>query len=58
MQREIEDKVVWTASKNGVFSVKSLYSILQPGGSALFLFDSIWRAYVPTKVAFFAWEAS
>ncbi|RVW40614.1 Retrovirus-related Pol polyprotein from transposon RE1 [Vitis vinifera] len=58
MQREIEDKVVWTASRNGVFLVKSLYSILQPGGSALFLFDSIWRAYVPTKVAFFAWEAS
>ncbi|RVW27875.1 K(+) efflux antiporter 2, chloroplastic [Vitis vinifera] len=30
----------------------------KPGGSALFPYDSIWRAYVPPKVAFFAWEAS
>ncbi|RVW24396.1 putative ribonuclease H protein [Vitis vinifera] len=58
VQREVEDKVVWTASRSGVFSVKSLYSIMEPGGSALFPFDSIWRAYVPPKVAFFAWEAS
>ena len=39
-------------------AVKSLNSILEPGGSALFPYDSIWRAYVPPKVAFFAWEAS
>ncbi|RVW90343.1 Heterogeneous nuclear ribonucleoprotein Q [Vitis vinifera] len=36
VQREDEDKVVWTASKSGAFSVKSLYSILEPGGSSLF----------------------
>ncbi|RVW92306.1 putative ribonuclease H protein [Vitis vinifera] len=36
VQREDEDKVVWTASKSGAFSVKSLYSILEPGGSPLF----------------------
>ena len=58
VQREDEDKVVWTASKSGVFSVKSLYSILEPGGSFLFPCGSIWRASMPPKVAFFAWEAS
>ena len=58
VQREDEDKVVWTASKSGAFSVKSLYSILEPGGSSLFPCDSIWGANVPPKVAFFAWEAS
>ena len=58
MQREIEDKVVWTASRSGVFSVQLLYSILEPGGSALFPYGSIWRANVLHKVAFFAWEAS
>ena len=36
VQREDEDKVVWTTSKSGAFSVKSLYSILEPGGSSLF----------------------
>ncbi|RVW21518.1 Small GTPase LIP1 [Vitis vinifera] len=56
--REDEDKVVWTKSRSGVFSVKSLYSILEPEGSTLFPYDNIWRAYVPPKVAFFAWEAS
>ena len=58
VQREDEDKVVWTTSRSGDFSVKSLYSILEPGGSALYPYDSIWRVYVPPKVAFFAWEAS
>ena len=57
-RREGEDKVVWTASRSGVFSVKSLYSILVPGGASLFPCGSIWRANVPPKVAFFAWEAS
>ena len=58
MQREDKDKVVWITSKSGAFSVKSLYSILEPRGSSLFPCDSIWRANVPPKVAFFAWEAS
>ena len=58
MQREEEDKVIWTASKCGAFSVKSLYSILEPRVSPLFPNGSIWRVSVPTKVAFFAWEAS
>ena len=58
VQREDEDKVVWITSKSGAFSVKSLYSILEPGGSFLFPYGSIWRANVSPKVAFFAWEAS
>ncbi|RVW76305.1 ATP-dependent DNA helicase Q-like 4A [Vitis vinifera] len=58
VQREDEDKVVWTTSKSGAFSVKSLNSILEPRGSSLFPCGNIWRANVPPKVAFFAWEAS
>ena len=58
VQREDKDKVMWTASKSGAFSVKSLYSMLESGGSLLFPCDSIWRTNVPPKVAFFAWEAS
>ncbi|RVW77934.1 putative ribonuclease H protein [Vitis vinifera] len=58
VQRVNEDKIVWTTSKSGVFSVKSLYAILEPGGSAMFPYVGIWKASVPPKVAFFAWEAS
>ncbi|RVW46613.1 Transposon TX1 uncharacterized 149 kDa protein [Vitis vinifera] len=58
VQRENEDKMVWTASRSGVFSVKSLYFTLEPGGSAMFPYVGIWRARVPPNVAFFAWEAS
>ena len=58
VQREDKDKVVWIVSRSGDLSVKSFYSILEPRGSALLSYDSIWRAYMPPKVAFFAWEAS
>ncbi|RVX12162.1 hypothetical protein CK203_010678 [Vitis vinifera] len=50
VQRKDEDKVVWIASKSGAFSVKLLYSILEPGGSSLFPCGSIWRANVPPKM--------
>ena len=49
---------MWTTSKSGAFLVKSLYSMLEPRVSLLFPCGSIWRANVPSKVAFFAWEAS
>ncbi|RVX19375.1 putative ribonuclease H protein [Vitis vinifera] len=58
VQREEEDRVIWTASNNGAFSVRSLYSMMEPGGLSLFPSERIWRARVPPKVAFFAWEAS
>ncbi|RVW53872.1 hypothetical protein CK203_099655 [Vitis vinifera] len=58
VQREEEDRVIWTASNDGAFSVKFLYSMLEPGGSSMFPSERIWRARVPPKVAFFAWEAS
>ena len=31
VQREKEDRVIWTTSNDGVFSVKSLYSLLERG---------------------------
>ncbi|RVW56477.1 hypothetical protein CK203_072483 [Vitis vinifera] len=58
VQREEEDRVIWTASNDGAFSVKSLYSMLEWGGSSMFPSERIWRVRVPPKVAFFAWEAS
>ena len=50
-------RVIWTASRCGTFSVKSLYSILEPEDSPLFPSGSICRSSVPPKVAFFTWKA-
>ena len=58
VQREEEDRVIWTASNDGAFSVRSLYSMMEPGGLSLFPSERIWRARMPPKVAFFVWEAS
>ncbi|RVW95701.1 hypothetical protein CK203_031580 [Vitis vinifera] len=41
-----------------VIATRSLYSMMEPWGLSLFPSERIWRARVPPKVAFFAWEAS
>ena len=45
-------------TKNGIFSIKSLYSAVEPGNAVRFPKNIIWSPYVPPKVGFFAWEAS
>ncbi|RVW36082.1 hypothetical protein CK203_079668 [Vitis vinifera] len=54
----LEDRVLWKASKNGIFSVKSLYNTLESSRAVPFPGSIIWSPCVPTKVGFFAWEAS
>ncbi|RVW32661.1 Transposon TX1 uncharacterized 149 kDa protein [Vitis vinifera] len=49
----MEDRVWWNASKNGIFSVKSLYNTLDSSGAVLFPWRIIWSPCVPTKVGFF-----
>lgn len=56
--RDVEDRMIWIASRCGTFLVKSLYSILKPRDPHFFSSSSIWRSSAPPKVAFFAWEAS
>ena len=58
VQREEEDRVIWTTSNDGAFTVKSFYSMLESGGSSMFPRERIWKVRVPPKVALFAWEAS
>ena len=53
-----EDRLVWEGSKYGVFSVRSLYIVLEQGGEKTFPAKAIWNPWVPPKVCFFAWEAS
>ena len=53
-----EDKVKWMTSKDGDFSVKSLYRTMQLGSLAFFPSKIIWNSCVQPKLSFFAWEAS
>ncbi|RVW17173.1 G patch domain-containing protein TGH-like [Vitis vinifera] len=49
VHRDVDDRVIWIASRCGNFSVKSLYSILEPKDSPLFPNSSIWRSCVLPK---------
>ncbi|RVX06569.1 hypothetical protein CK203_029507 [Vitis vinifera] len=53
-----EDRVRWMDSKDGVFSVKSLYRALQPVPLASFPSKIIWNSCVQPKLSFFAWEVA
>ena len=46
-----EDKVRRVESKDGVFSVKSLYKVLQPASSASFPSKIIWMSYAQPKIS-------
>ncbi|RVX11584.1 LINE-1 retrotransposable element ORF2 protein [Vitis vinifera] len=53
----LEDCLLWKETKDGIFSVKSLYGILDSRRGVQFPINIIWNPCVPTKVCFFAWEA-
>uniref|UniRef100_A0A2N9FI47 CCHC-type domain-containing protein n=1 Tax=Fagus sylvatica TaxID=28930 RepID=A0A2N9FI47_FAGSY len=67
--RRPKDKLIWTGTKSGYFTVKSAYSLLlhQSKGDLRassngrnpyqFLWSVIWSAQVPPKVRLFMWRA-
>ncbi|RVX17120.1 putative ribonuclease H protein [Vitis vinifera] len=54
----VEDRMLWKVTSNGIFSVKSLYNDLSSRRAGLFPHGLIWSPSLPSKVSFFAWEAS
>ena len=48
-----EDKMVWKASKNGVFSMRSFRDALEVKGEMTFPSKIEWGSWTPTKVSFF-----
>ena len=44
--------MLWKETKDGIFSVKSLYSALDSRSAVQFPKIIIWSPYVPTKVGF------
>ncbi|RVW35196.1 hypothetical protein CK203_099986 [Vitis vinifera] len=57
VHKDDEDKVLWTETKNGKYTLKSLYMVLESGSSISFPWSNIWKAWVHPRVGFFAWEA-
>ncbi|RVW52750.1 putative ribonuclease H protein [Vitis vinifera] len=53
-----EDSVMWRQGRNGLFRVKEAYRLLDKPNATTFPSRSIWVDRVPTKVCFFAWEAT
>ncbi|RVW81043.1 putative ribonuclease H protein [Vitis vinifera] len=53
-----EDSVIWKEGRDGLFRVKKAYNMLASPIVAEFLNSNIWVDRVPTKIAFFAWEAA
>jgi hypothetical protein len=48
------DEVLWKWSKNGKFSVKSVYEIITRGNGGPF-YDRVWKAKIPDKIKVFMW---
>jgi hypothetical protein len=48
-----DDKLVWTLSKSGVFSVKSFYLAMQSCGVVPYKF--LWQVKIPLRVKTFLW---
>ncbi|RVW65604.1 putative ribonuclease H protein [Vitis vinifera] len=53
-----EDAVIWKGEGHGRFQIRDAYKLLTGSNVTTFPERSIWVDKVPTKVAFFAWEAS
>ena len=52
------DSVTWKGAADANFSVRNAYNLLAPSSCLLFPVKSIWAPLVPSKVAFFVWEAA
>ncbi|RVX20164.1 hypothetical protein CK203_004515 [Vitis vinifera] len=53
-----DDSVKWRQGRDGLFRVKEAYRMLDKPSATLFPARGIWVDRVPTKVCFFAWEAT
>ncbi|RVW25029.1 putative ribonuclease H protein [Vitis vinifera] len=53
-----EDSVCWKGGRNGKFRVKEAYRLVTRPNDIVFPSRCIWVDSVPTKVAFYAWEAT
>ncbi|RVW48992.1 hypothetical protein CK203_080959 [Vitis vinifera] len=53
-----EDSMLWKGGGHGTFRIRDAYKLLATPSAIAFPKKCIWVDKVPTKVAFFAWEAT
>ena len=53
-----EDVVLWKGGGHGKYGVKVAYNVLAVTNACTFPTKCVWVDKVPTKAAFFAWEAA
>ena len=54
---ELENKLRWNETEDGVFIVKSMYQALKPRNAEFFLW-LIWKSGMQLKICFFTWEVT
>jgi hypothetical protein len=52
------DSIFWNLSRHASFEVSSFYSALSQPATSQFPWRLVWKAKVPSRVAFFIWTAS
>jgi hypothetical protein len=52
------DSLCWRPSSQKIFQVRSYYSVLLNPSRISFPWRSVWKAKVPSRVAFFSWTAT
>ena len=52
----LSDRIWWKEAKNGSFSVKSSFDLLEGRRQQSVPIKMLWNPIIPTKVGFFAWE--
>uniref|UniRef100_A0A2N9HDV0 Reverse transcriptase zinc-binding domain-containing protein n=1 Tax=Fagus sylvatica TaxID=28930 RepID=A0A2N9HDV0_FAGSY len=58
MRPGIIDSIFWNLSRHASFEVSSFYSALSQPATSQFPWRLMWKAKVPSRVAFFIWTAS
>jgi hypothetical protein len=52
---EAEDDIVWSFNSSGIYSVQSLYAIVNNRGVKQFFTPVMWKITVPSRVHIFLW---
>ena len=56
INHNLTDRFWWKKEKNGSFSIKTCFKLLEGGSQQSVPIKMLWNPTVPTKVGFFAWE--
>jgi hypothetical protein len=58
LQEDMEDDIVWKHTANGIYSAASAYDAQFQGTIRSPMKHTVWKAWAPPKVKFFAWLAN